>query len=163
MEKLNSGVCASFEALTRLWPGWPGWPVWPGWPGSDQAFFYTHPGGPWHAFFLPGTHFLSFMCPVGTHGIFPPYMPISHNCCFYRKKWYFWWDIFISPFYLSLILMVFNMIVIIKMKINVKWVMPVAASLSREPQTFRTMDRWSRTNKSLRKVLDMIKQIFAVF
>ena len=24
----------------------------------------------------------------------------------------------------------------------------ITASLSREPQTFRTMDRWSRTNKS---------------
>ena len=39
---------------------------------DSQAFFYTHPGGPWHVLLLPGTHFLSFMCPVGTHGIFSP-------------------------------------------------------------------------------------------
>ena len=36
---------------------------------DQQAFFYTHTGGPWHALLLPGTHFLSFMSPVGTHGI----------------------------------------------------------------------------------------------
>ena len=40
-------------------------------PTYMQAFFYTHPGGPWHALFLPGTHFLSFTYPVGTRGIFP--------------------------------------------------------------------------------------------
>ena len=31
-----------------------------------QACFYTHPGEPWHALLLPGTPFLSSMCPVGT-------------------------------------------------------------------------------------------------
>ena len=53
----------------------------------------------------------------------------------------------------SLILIVFYMIVIIKMKINVLWEMSDTASLYRVPQTLRTMDRWSRTNKSLRKGL----------
>ena len=53
----------------------------------------------------------------------------------------------------SLILIAFYMKVIIKIKINVLWEMPVTASLFRAPQTFRTMDRRSRTNKSLRKGL----------
>ena len=37
------------------------------------------------------------------------------------------------------------------MKINVLWKMPVTAMLFRAPQTFRTMDWRSHTNKSLRK------------
>ena len=45
------------------------------------------------------------------------------------------------------------MLVIIKMKANVLWEMPVTASLLRAPHTFRTMDRRSCTNKSLRKGL----------
>ena len=44
-------------------------------------------------------------------------------------------------------------LLIIKMKINVPWEMPVTSTLSWAPQTFRTMDRWSGTNKSLRKGL----------
>ena len=31
-----------------------------------QACFYSHPGGPTHEILLPGTHFLSTLCPVGT-------------------------------------------------------------------------------------------------
>ena len=26
-----------------------------------QAFLYTHPGGPWHALLLPGTHFVIYV------------------------------------------------------------------------------------------------------
>ena len=48
---------------------------------------------------------------------------------------------------------IFHNIVIIKIKINVLWEIPVKASLSRAPQTFRTMDRWSSSNESLRKGL----------
>ena len=42
-----------------------------------QACFYTHPGGPWHALLLPGTHLVSFMCPVGTQSIFSPHIIFS--------------------------------------------------------------------------------------
>ena len=72
----------------------------------------------------------------------------------------------ISTFCFSLTLMVFYMyftrkiymIVIIKIQINVLWEMPVTASLFRAPQSFRTMDWRSRTNKSLRKGLNITNE-----
>ena len=45
-----------------------------------------------------------------------------------------------------------------KNEINVLWEMPVTVSLLRAPQTFRNIDRRSRTNKSLRKGLAITMQ-----
>ena len=78
---------------------------------------------------------------------------ITSAMVFLMGYFFYFHFIFLYPFCFSLILMVCYMIVIIKMKINVLWEISVTASLSRAPQSFRTMDRWSRTEKFLRKGL----------
>ena len=37
------------------------------WLTNEQACFYAHPGVLRHLLLLPGTHFLSSLCPVGTY------------------------------------------------------------------------------------------------
>ena len=83
------GLCWCWHYIIIWWLKW----------GAMQTIYYFLFLGPHssatnvdaHIFkgssslFLSGTHFLSFMCPVGTHGIVSPYMSISQNCCFYRK------------------------------------------------------------------------------
>ena len=122
-------------------------------------------------FFMPipvdrGTHFLSFICPVDTHGILVFLMEYLQYSFYFHFPLLFFFDFdsilhdsdhnkyrggttirrtdgrMDKPSYRDARMHP-------KMKINVLWEMPVAASLFRVPQTFRAMDRRSHTNKSL--------------